>query len=121
MALRYEVRFPLAVWFAQQAAMAAAVPYGMASSTFAGSFQQQASTASALERGLKRFELCRVNRSGRGGRGMPASYLQADFDVLMPAGYSSSMRERMLGEAEVLKVATQVGSDCLRQQQLDHT
>lgn len=112
MALRYEVRYPLAAWFAQQAAMAAAVPYGMGAGAWAGgvaAHQQQVSTASALERGLKRFEVCRVNRAGRGGRGLPASYLQADFDVIVPAGTGASLREKMLAEAEVLKAATQVG------------
>lgn len=104
MALRYEVRYPLAVWFAQQAAMAAAVPYG----SMAGLHPQQATAASTLERGLKRFEICRVHRAGRGGRGLPASYLQADFDVITPVGAGAGIREKMLAEAEALKVVAQV-------------
>jgi hypothetical protein len=111
--LRYEVRYPLAVWFAQQAALAAAGPYGMIgvgsiSSSSSHGHHHAASAASALERGLKRFEICRVQRAGRGGRGLPASYLQADFDLISPAAAGGGVRERMLAEAEVIKVATQV-------------
>jgi histidyl-tRNA synthetase len=113
MSLRYEVRYPLAVWFAQQAALAAAGPYGMIgvgnlSSSSSHGHHHAASAASALERGLKRFEICRVQRAGRGGRGLPASYLQADFDLISPSAAGGGVKERMLAEAEVIKVATQV-------------
>lgn len=114
-ALRYEVRYPLAVWFAQQAALAAAGPYGMigvgsvhSSSSSGHGHHHAASAATALERGLKRFEICRVQRAGRGGRGLPASYLQADFDLISPSIAGGGVRERMLAEAEVIKVAAQV-------------
>jgi histidyl-tRNA synthetase len=112
--LRYEVRYPLAVWFAQQAAAAAAGPYGMlgvgslSSSSSGHGHHHAASAASALERGLKRFEICRVQRAGRGGRGLPASYLQADFDLISPSAAGGGVKERMLAEAEVIKVAAQV-------------
>jgi hypothetical protein len=113
--LRYEVRYPLAVWFAQQAALAAAGPYGMlgvgnlsSSSSSSHGHHHAASAASALERGLKRFEICRVQRAGRGGRGLPASYLQADFDLISPSAAGGGVKERMLAEAEVIKVAAQV-------------
>jgi histidyl-tRNA synthetase len=112
--LRYEVRYPLAVWFAQQAALAAAGPYGMIgvgsihSSSSSHGHHHAASAASALERGLKRFEICRVQRAGRGGRGLPASYLQADFDLISPGAAGGGVKERMLAEAEVIKVAAQV-------------
>ncbi|KAF8070961.1 GCN2 [Scenedesmus sp. PABB004] len=107
-ALRYELRYPLAVWYAQQAALAAG-PGALPS--LLGSFHAPGGAAGALERGLKRFEVCRVQRAGR-GRGLPASYLQADFDVIAPdggaGGAQAVVRERMLGEAEVVKAATQV-------------
>jgi hypothetical protein len=70
-ALRYEVRFPLAVWFAQQAALAATSAAG--SVGYPGG---HGASGSALERGLKRFEVGRVRRAARGGTGLPASYLQ---------------------------------------------
>jgi hypothetical protein len=120
-ALRYEVRYPLAAWFAQQAALAASG--GGSSSIYSSSngFGGGGSgglglgggvfgAASALEHGLKRFEVCRVQRAGRGGRGLPASYLTADFDVVSPSGVGTggAGRERLLAEAEVVKVVTQV-------------
>lgn len=105
-ALRYEVRYPFAAWYAQQAALAAAGPYGVMGA--GGMGPHHASLASALERGMKRYEVCRVQRAGRGGRGLPASYLQADFDVVVPTVPGAALRERMLAEAECIKVVTQV-------------
>lgn len=125
-ALRYEVRYPLAAWFAQQAALAGGSggggsgPAYYSSNSFGSSGSGSSSfglgggafgAASALEHGLKRFEVCRVQRAGRGGRGLPASYLTADFDIISPSGVGTggAGRERLLAEAEVIKVVTQVG------------
>jgi hypothetical protein len=117
-ALRYEVRYPLAAWFAQQAALASSGSSGgyFSNSLGSGGLGLGGSafgTASTLEHGLKRFEVCRVQRAGRGGRGLPASYLTADFDVISPSGVGTggAGRERLLAEAEVVKVVTQVGLD----------
>lgn len=114
-ALRYEVRYPLAAWFAQQAALAAS---GSSGGYYSNGFGSSGlglgggafGAASTLEHGLKRFEVCRVQRAGRGGRGLPASYLTADFDVISPSGVGTggAGRERLLAEAEVVKVVTQV-------------
>jgi len=38
----------------------------------------------------------------------PCVALQADFDIIVPAGPGAGLRERMLAEAEVIKVVTQV-------------
>jgi hypothetical protein len=117
-ALRYEMRYPLAAWFAQQAALASS---GSSGEYFSNGFGSSGlglggsafGRASTLEHGLKRFEVCRVQRAGRGGRGLPASYLTADFDVISPSGVGTggAGRERLLAEAEVVKVVTQVGLD----------
>jgi len=119
LALRYEVRYPLAAWFAQQAALAAGSGYysnGFSSSggSSLGLSGGVFGAASSLEHGLKRFEVCRVQRAGRGGRGLPASYLTADFDVISPSGVGTggAGRERLLAEAEVLKLVTQVSCGC---------
>jgi hypothetical protein len=109
-ALRYEVRYPLAAWFAQQAALAAGgIGAGGAGGAFSAALASLGA-ASVLEQGLKRWEVCRVQRAGRGGGGLPASYLTADFDVVSPSavGTGGAVRERLLAEAEVVKVATQV-------------
>lgn len=119
-ALRYEVRYPLAAWFAQQAALAAG---GSSSGYYSNGFGSSGSSslglggnvfgaASTLEHGLKRVEVSRVQRAGRGGRGLPASYLTADFDIISPSGVGAggAGRERLLAEAEVVKVVTQVRS-----------
>lgn len=118
LALRYEVRYPLAAWFAQQAALAAgSTGSGYYSNGFSSSGGSSLGlsggvfgAASSLEHGLKRFEVCRVQRAGRGGRGLPASYLTADFDIISPSGVGTggAGRERLLAEAEVLKLVTQV-------------
>lgn len=115
-ALRYEVRYPLAAWFAQQAALASS---GSSGGYFSNGFGSGGlglgggafGAASTLEHGLKRLEVCRVQRAARGGRGLPASYLTADFDVISPSGVGTggAGRERLLAEAEVVKVVTQVG------------
>jgi hypothetical protein len=55
--------------------------------------------------GLKRWEICQVSRQGL-GVSLPSSYLQADFDVVGVVGTSS--REKMLAEAEVIKMTAQV-------------
>lgn len=124
-ALRYEVRYPLAAWFAQQAALAAAGTggggyysngFGSSGSGSLGLGGSPFGTVSALEHGLKRWEVCRVQRAGRGGRGLPASYLTADFDIISPSGVGTggAGRERLLAEAEVVKVVTQVGGRRVR-------
>lgn len=40
--------------------------------------------------------------------------LQADFDMLVPAPAGAGLRERMLAEAEVIKVVTQVSGRAAR-------
>lgn len=124
-ALRYETRYPLAAWYAQQAALAAGSGsggggyysngFGSSSSSGLGLGGGVFGAARTLDHGLKRFEVCKVQRAGRGGRGLPASYLIADFDVITPAGGVGAAggaggRERLLAEAEVVKVVTQVGT-----------
>lgn len=136
-ALRYEVRYPLAAWYVQQAALAAGGGAGggyYSSNGFGGGGGGLGlgggvfGAASSLEHGLKRYEVCRVQRAGRGGRGLPASYLTADFDVVSPSGVGTggAGRERLLAEAEVVKVVTQVcvhvcvcGQRCAVDLQLD--
>jgi hypothetical protein len=125
-ALRYETRYPLSSWYAQQAALAAGSGSG-GGGYYSNSFGSSSSSsglglgggvfgaARTLDHGLKRFEVCKVQRAGRGGRGLPASYLIADFDVITPAGGVGAAggaggRERLLAEAEVVKVVTQVGT-----------
>jgi hypothetical protein len=46
-------------------------------------------------------------RAGR-VRGLPATYLQADLDIVAPVA-GAGVVERMLAEAEVVKSLTQVG------------
>lgn len=50
---------------------------------------------------MRRFEVAWVRRRGV-GRALPRAYLQADLDVVNPAGQNSG--EKLLAEAEVIKV-----------------
>ncbi|KAI8469455.1 MAG: hypothetical protein J3K34DRAFT_459347 [Monoraphidium minutum] len=88
--LRYESRYPFAVWLAQQAALA-----GGGGPAAAGGVDS-----------VRRYEVSHVMRAGR-VRGLPATYLQADLDIVSPAA-GAGVAERTLAEAEVLKALTQV-------------
>ncbi|KIZ01806.1 putative serine/threonine-protein kinase GCN2 [Monoraphidium neglectum] len=87
--LRYESRYPFAVWLAQQAALAGggAAPAGPLDS-------------------MRRYEISHVMRAGR-VRGLPATYLQADLDIVAPVA-GAGVAERTLAEAEVIKSLAQV-------------
>uniref|UniRef100_A0A061SEW0 Eukaryotic translation initiation factor 2-alpha kinase 4 n=1 Tax=Tetraselmis sp. GSL018 TaxID=582737 RepID=A0A061SEW0_9CHLO len=83
LALRHEMRYPFAVWLADQA-------------------QGQRWTGEAL----RRYEIASVHRS-TSRSALPRQYMQVDFDVVEPAAASSPV-ERMLAEAEVIKAVTEI-------------
>ena len=111
--LRAEVRYPFAAWLAHQAGLSIATTSSSSLPSGSGGFSSVGSTSGTFGylpgfkswEGLKRWEICQVSRQGL-GVSLPSSYLQADFDVLGVVG--SSSREKMLAEAEVIKMTTQV-------------
>ncbi|GAX82154.1 hypothetical protein CEUSTIGMA_g9582.t1 [Chlamydomonas eustigma] len=96
--MRYELRQPFAAWLTQQAASTSSSP---ASPSVAPGPVLNGSSWDAM----RRYEVALVARKGK-GRGLPATFLQADLDIVTPS--SLAPIERLLSEAEAVACITQV-------------
>ncbi|KAK9811583.1 hypothetical protein WJX72_006503 [[Myrmecia] bisecta] len=85
LALRYELRYPLAAWLARQAAAVARGSGGLEA--------------------MRLYQVAQVRRRGV-GRSLPRPHLQADLDIINPGGQGPM--EQLLAEAEVIKAVTEI-------------